>query len=165
MKRRAFIAGLAGAAVTRPVVARAQQSSGRIAHIAYLGALSPSTLDPRQLEAFKQGLRDNGFIEDRNITVDYLWADGKPDRLHQLAEDLAQRNLDVIVTAGPQPVLALMATRTTTPIVFAIVGDAVGDGIVTNLARPDGNVTGLSMSNTDLESKRIEILKDTVPAL
>jgi putative ABC transport system substrate-binding protein len=166
MKRRDFLGALgAGAAATWPVVSRAQQTPRRMARIAYLGALSASTLDPRQIEAFKQGLQDNGFVEGRNITVDYVWAEGSPDRMRELSQELAQRNFDVIVTAGPQPVLALMATKTTTPIVFAIVGDPMGNGIVKSLARPEGNVTGLSMSNTDLESKRIEILKDTIPAL
>jgi putative ABC transport system substrate-binding protein len=122
-------------------------------------------LDPRQIEQFKAGLLENGLIEGRNVLVDYLWAEGSPERLQQLASELAKRDLDVIVTAGPQAVHALMATRTKTPIVFAIVGDPIGNGIVESLARPGGNVTGLSMSNTDLESKRIEVLKEAVPAL
>jgi putative ABC transport system substrate-binding protein len=163
MRRREFITFIGGAAFAWPFGVRAQQTTGRIAHIAYLGALSPSILDPRQIEAFKEGLRENGLIEGRNITVDYVWAEGRQDRLHQLAEDLAKRNLDVIVSAGPQPVLALMATKTATPIVFAVVGDPIGNGIVMSLARPEGGVTGLSMSNTDLEGKRIEILKETAP--
>jgi putative tryptophan/tyrosine transport system substrate-binding protein len=164
MKRRTFIS-LFGAATLWPLLARAQQTPGRVARIAYLGASGPSTLDPRQMEGFKEGLRENGLIEGRNITVDYVWAEGNRDRLRQLAEDLANRNLDIIVTAGPQPVLALMATKTATPIVFAVVGDPVSNGIVTSLARPGGGVTGLSMSNTDLESKRIEILKETAPGI
>jgi putative tryptophan/tyrosine transport system substrate-binding protein len=164
MKRRAFIAGL-GAAAIWPLGARAQQQTGRIARIAYLGATSPASLDPRQIEAFKQGLQENGLIEGRNVAVDYVWAEGDKDRLRQQAEELARRNLDLIVTAGPQAVNALRATGTTTPIVFAIVGDAIGNGIVTSLAHPDGNVTGLSMSDTDLEGKRIEILKEAAPAV
>jgi len=164
MKRRAFIAGL-GAAAASPLVVRAQQPTGRVARIAYLGATSPATLDPRQIAAFKQGLQENGLIEGRNIAVDYVWAEGDQDRLRRLAVDLARRNLDVIVTAGPQAVNALRATGTATPIVFAIVGDAIDNGIVTSLAHPDGNVTGLSMSDTDLEGKRIEILKEAAPAV
>jgi putative ABC transport system substrate-binding protein len=165
MKRRRFLALLGGLTFTCPLRTLAQQPTGRIAHIAYLGMLSPSTLDPRQIEAFKEGLRENGLIEGRNIVVDLVWAEGKQDRLHKLAEDLARRNLDVIVTAGPQPVLELMATRTATPIVFAVVGDPIGSGIVTSLARPSGGVTGLSMSNTDLEAKRLEILKEAAPGI
>jgi putative tryptophan/tyrosine transport system substrate-binding protein len=164
MKRREFIT-VVGAAAAWPLIARAQQTTGRVAHIAYLGVLGPSTLDPRQIEGFKEGLRENGLIEGRNITVDYLWAEGSQDRLRQLAEDLAKRNLDIIVTAGPQAVLALMATKTSTPVVFAVVGDPIGNGVITSLARPGGGVTGLSMSNTDLESKRIEILKEAAPAI
>jgi putative ABC transport system substrate-binding protein len=165
MRRREFISLSGGGAAAWPLVVRAQQTTGRVAHIAYLGVLSPSTLDVRQIEGFKEGLRENGLVEGRNITVDYLWAEGSQDRLRQLAEDLATRNVDLILTAGPQAVLALMATKTTTPIVFAIVGDLIGNGVVTSLARPGGGVTGLSMSNTDLESKRIEILKEAAPAI
>ena len=164
MKRREFIT-VVGAAAAWPLIARAQQTTGRVAHIAFLGVLGPSTIDPRQIEGFKEGLRLNGLIEGRNITVDYLWAEGSQDRLRELAEDLAKRNLDIIVTAGPQAVLALMATKTATPVVFAVVGDPIGSGVITNLARPGGGVTGLSMSNTDLESKRIEILKEAAPAI
>jgi putative ABC transport system substrate-binding protein len=166
MRRRELLGliGAGGAAAAWSLAALAQ-SPGRVARIAYLGVLSPSTIDPRQIEAFKQGLQENGLVDGRNITVEYLWAEGNHDRLRDLSRDLAQRNLDVIVTAGPQPVLALMSTKTSTPIVFAIVGDPIGSGIITNLARPDGNVTGLSMSNTDLESKRIEVLKDAMPTL
>jgi putative ABC transport system substrate-binding protein len=164
MRRREFLCVL-GAAAACPLAARAQTSTDHTAQIAYLGALSPATLDPRQIEQFKAGLLENGLIEGRNVLVDYLWAEGSPERLQQLASELAKRDLDVIVTAGPQAVHALMATRTKTPIVFAIVGDPIGNGIVESLARPGGNVTGLSMSNTDLESKRIEVLKEAVPAL
>jgi ABC-type uncharacterized transport system substrate-binding protein len=164
VKRREIIVGL-GATIAWPLAARAQQPAGRVARIAYLGATSPASLDPRQIAAFKQGLQENGLIEGRNIAVEYAWAEGDQDRLRRLAEDLARRNLDLIVTAGPQAINALRATGTTTPIVFAIVGDAIGNGIVTSLAHPDGNVTGLSMSDTDLEGKRIEILKEAAPAV
>lgn len=158
--------GLVGsAAVALPLVVQAQQPLTRLARIAYLGPTSPAVLDPRQIQAFKQGLLENGLIEGRNIAVDYVWAEGDPDRLRQLAQELVRRDLDLIVTAGPQAVHALRATGTNIPIVFAIVGDAIGNGIVTSLSRPDGNVTGLSMSNTDLEGKRIEILKEAAPTI
>ena len=147
------------------MVSRAQRRNEQVAHIAYLGMTSPSTLDPRQIEKFKQGLADNGLIEGRNITVDYFWAEGRPDRLRQLAAELTQRNLDLIVTAGPQAVRALLETRTQTPIVFAIHSDPVGDGVVDSFARPGRNVTGLSMANSNLESKRLQILKDATPSL
>jgi ABC-type uncharacterized transport system substrate-binding protein len=165
MKRRDVITMLGGAAVVWPLRARAQQRPGRVARLAYLGASSLAVIDPRQITLFKQGLVENGLIDGQNVSVEYFWAEGSPERLRQLADDLAQRNFDVIVTAGPQAVRALMATRTASPIVFAIVGDAVGDKIIDNLARPGGNVTGLSMSNSDLEGKRVEVLKDAVPSL
>jgi putative tryptophan/tyrosine transport system substrate-binding protein len=90
--RRGVVAALASA-VAWPLVAREEVMPGRIAHIAYLGATSPTSLDPRQIEQFKQGLADNGLVEGRNITVDYLWADGSSERLVQLADELAKRNL------------------------------------------------------------------------
>ena len=165
MTRRDFITLLGGAAAAWPLAARAQRPNSRIAHIAYLGVSSPSALDPRNIEQFKQGLAENGLVEDRDVTVDYLWAEGSPERLRELAVQLAQRDLDVIVTAGPQPVRALLATQTKTPIVFAIHSDPVGDGIVESLARPGVNMTGLSMANSNLESKRLEALKDAFSAL
>jgi putative ABC transport system substrate-binding protein len=165
MRRRDFITLLSGLAIGSPIVARAQQVPGKVAHIAYLGASSATTLDPRQIEQFKVGLAENGLIEGQNITVDYLWAEGNTARLEQLANELAQRKLDVIVTGGPQPMHALLATGTKTPIVFAILNDPVTDGFVQSLARPGGNVTGLSMAGTDIEGKRVEVLKDAVPAV
>jgi len=167
MKRREFITLVGGAAspVLWPCIVRAQQPTGRMPHIAYLGGLSPTTLDPRQIEQFKVGLAENGLVEGQNITVDYLWGQGSTERLQQLAAELAQRDLDVIVTSGPQPVRALLAAKTKTPIVFAILADPISDGFVQSLARPGGNITGLSMSGTDLESKRLEVLKHAVPAI
>jgi putative tryptophan/tyrosine transport system substrate-binding protein len=164
MRRRDFITLLGGAAATWPLAARAQPVSGKVVHIAYLGALSPTTLDPRQIEQFKAGLTENGLIEGQNIVVDYLWGEGNAERIQQIAAELARRDLDVIVTAGPQPVRALLATGTKTPIVFAILSDPIGDGFIKSLAQPDGSLTGLSMAGTDLESKRLEVLKDSVPA-
>jgi putative tryptophan/tyrosine transport system substrate-binding protein len=165
MKRRDFIMLLGSVAVGSPIVARAQLAPGKVAHIAYLGALSPTTIDPRQIEQFKAGLAENGLIEGQNITVDYLWAEGSTTRLEQLASELARRNLDVIVSAGPQPMRALAATGMKTPIVFAILNDPISDGFVQSLAQPGGNVTGLSMAGTDIESKRVEVLKDAVPGV
>jgi putative ABC transport system substrate-binding protein len=156
---------LFGGAAAWPLAARAQQVRDRVPQIAYLGALSPSTLDPRQIEQFKVGLAENGFIDGQNIAVDYLWAEGSTERMQQLAAELARRGLDVIVTAGPQPVRAVLATGTKTPIVFAILNDPISDGFVKSLALPGGNVTGLSMAGTDLESKRLEVLKDAAPAV
>jgi putative tryptophan/tyrosine transport system substrate-binding protein len=165
MKRRGFIKLFGNIAVLLPVAAAAQQSPSRVARIAYLGASSPNVLDPRQLAGFRQGLQENELIEGRNVTVEYFWADGDPSRLKQLASEIARAGYDVIVTAGPQAVHAFSNANTTVPVIFAIVGDAIANGIVTSLARPNGNATGLSMSNSDLESKRIEILKEAVPTI
>lgn len=165
MRRRDFIALAGGWAMLAPRAALAQQGAGRMARIAYLGTSSAAVIDPRQMEGFKQGLRENGLIEGRNLTVDYFWAEGDPARLDPLAGEIGKGGYDVIVTVGGPAIQALTATRTASPIVFAIVGDPVATGIVTSLARPGGNVTGLSMSNADLESKRIEILKEAVPSV
>jgi putative ABC transport system substrate-binding protein len=164
VKRREFMTLLGGAAAL-PLAAHAQHERGRVAHIAYFGALSPSTLDPRQIEQFKVGLAQNGLVEGQNIAVDYLWAEGSTERMQRLAAELAQRDLDVIVMAGPQPVRALLAANVKAPIVFAILGDPLSDGLVDSLARPGRNITGLSMANAHLESKRLEILLDAVPSI
>jgi putative ABC transport system substrate-binding protein len=165
MRRRDFITLLAGTAAAWPLAARAQQGARRVAHIAFLVPQSHESLDPRQIEQFKAGLAENGLIEGQNISVDYLWADGSVERTRGLAAEVARRDLDVIVTSGPQAMHAIVATGTQTPIVFAILSDPIGDGFVQSLARPGGNITGLSMSDTDLESKRLEILKDAFPTL
>jgi putative ABC transport system substrate-binding protein len=108
MKRRQFITVLAGAAAW-PLMVHAQQVAHPVAHIAFFVSQSQDSLDPRQLEQFKAGLAENGLIEGQNISVDYLWADGSPERMRELAGELARRDLDVIVTAGPQPLRAVIA--------------------------------------------------------
>jgi putative ABC transport system substrate-binding protein len=165
MRRREFIVGLGGTMAGWPLLARAQNSPSRIARIVWLSASSSTALDPRNLEQFRLGLAENGLAEGSDLVIEYLWAEGSSDRLRELAADLAKRERDLILTAGAQPVAALLATKSKTPIVFAIYGDPVGDGIVDSLARPGGIATGLSMANTHLESKRLEILKDAIPSL
>lgn len=162
MRRRDFIAGFGAAAL--PLPACAQSKNKHVARVAYLGVGTPGAFDPRQIEGFKQGLLENGLVEGRTIEVDYLWGEGDPNRIKHLAADLGQRNLDVIITAGSEATLALMATGTKTPIVFAIISDPIGTGVVKSLNRPGGNVTGLAMSGTDLEVKRVEVLKEAAPA-
>lgn len=162
MRRRDFMAGLGAAALPLPVCA--QPKNDHIARIAYLGVGSQRAFDPRQIEAFKQGLRENGLVEGKTIEVEYLWGEGDPKRIKELAAVLGRRDLDVIVTAGSQATLALMATGTKTPIVFAIISDPIATGVVKSLSRPGGDVTGLAMSGTDLEAKRVEVLKEAVPA-
>ena len=151
--------------VANPRTTSAQRASARKAQIAFLNISSPQAIDPRALEEFRRGLADNGLVEDRDITVEYFWAEGNPERLRKLAGELAQRPFDVILTAGPQPVRALLAAHIKAPIVFAIYGDPLGDKIVDNLARPGKNITGLSMLNTNLESKRLQVLKEASSTL
>jgi putative tryptophan/tyrosine transport system substrate-binding protein len=172
MERRAFIGLVGGAAAWPvavasgwPVTASAQQSGVRVPRVAYLGPSSAAIADPSYIEQFKVGLVENDLIVGRNIAVEYFWADGSPDRLRELANQLGRQSFDVVVTVGPQAYRFLKAAQTKSPIVLAVIGDALADGIVDNLARPTGNVTGLSMSNRDLEGKRVEILKEAAPAV
>lgn len=141
------------------------QATGRIPRVAVLGNLSPTAVDPGQVAALKQGLRENGLIDGNNIEVEYFWMEGSLDRMRELVAKLGRGNFDVILTAGSKVVQTLLATGTKTPIVFAVIGDPVGSGTVESLARPGGNATGLSMSDTDLESKRVELLKEAVPSI
>jgi ABC-type uncharacterized transport system substrate-binding protein len=166
MKRREFIGligGTAVSAVSWPLAARAQQKSMPV--IGFLGFGLP---DPgvSSVAAFRQGLRELGYIEDRNILIEYRWAEGKPERFPVLAAELVALKVDVIVTAGGT-LAALAAKRATTtlPIVFTVVGDPVAEGLVSSLARPGSNVTGLSNVATDLVGKWIELLKQIVPGV
>jgi putative ABC transport system substrate-binding protein len=133
--------------------------------VAFLGNSSPATVDPTHVEAFKQGLRESGLIDGSNVEVEYFWIEGSFERMQELVAKLGQDNFDVILTAGSKTTQALLATGTKTPIVFAVIADPVGSGIVESLARPGGNITGLSMSDSDLESKRVELLKEAAPSI
>jgi len=162
MERRTFIAILTGGIVIAPLAAEAQQA----AKIARIGYLSPNgAAAPHLPEAFRQGLRDLGYVEGRNLVIEYRDAEGKFERLPALAAELVALKVDVIV-AGPTPaaLAAKQATRTI-PIVFASGGDPVTDGLVTSLARPGGNVTGLSGLSPELVGKRLEHLKQAVPGV
>jgi len=164
MERRHFLRFVGGAAAW-PIVTHAQQSNVRPARLAYLGAQSATSLDPDAIAALKQGLIEHDLIEGKSVEIDYFWGNGDPNRVQELASMLVQRNFDVIITAGSQPLRSLIATGTKTPLVFAIVADPVGDGLIASLSRPGGNATGLSMSGTALESKRIQLLKEVVPSI
>jgi putative ABC transport system substrate-binding protein len=162
MRRRDFLSTFAtGAALLSPT-ARAQQQKSKPV-IGYLGAGGP---DARVwlVDAFRQGLSENGYVEGRDLTIEYRWAEGKTDRFPALAAELVARNVDVIVTFGGT-LSAQAAQRATTrvPIVFQSVGDPVAEGIVTNLARPGGNITGLSFFAPELIGKRLELLKQAAP--
>jgi putative ABC transport system substrate-binding protein len=165
MLRRDFLTVVWGLLGGLPLASYAQQGPGSLPLIVFLSGLSPKTLYQEQLEQFKAGLIENGLVEGKNVTVEYLWGDGSEDLIRAHAHALAKRKVDVIVTAGPQMVRALRNAEVQAPIVFAILSDPIGDGFVASLSHPGGNVTGLSMAGTDLESKRMEILKEAVPAL
>ena len=140
------------------------QQTGKVARI---GFLDPSTASGSAVlvDAFRQELSKLGWIEGKNISVDYRFAEGKRERLPELAADLVRIKVDLIVVTGVQSALAVKKATTTIPIVFASAPDPVGLGLVASLARPGGNVTGLSSLNPELNTKRLEILKDAVPKL
>ena len=145
------------------VVAEAQQPA-KAPRIGFLGGSSPSAISAR-IETFRQGLRELGYVEGKNIVIEWRYAEGKFDRLPALAAELVRLKVDVIVTSGPLPTRAAKGATVTIPIVMTQVGDPVGSGFVASLARPDGNITGLSTLAPELSGKRLELLKETVPKL
>ena len=160
-RRRFLLTSLAGA-LAAPFGAGAQQAA-RIARVGYL-TFNRAAGDPRGREAFKHGLRDLGYVEGRDLVTEYRDAEGKPERFPALAAELAALKVDVIVAAGGTlAVLAAKRATTTIPIVFTVVGDPVAEGVVSSLARPGGNVTGLSLVSPELNSKSLELLKQAVP--
>jgi len=161
--RRKLIVALGAGALTAPLSSFAQQA----AKVARIGYLSPNlAASPHLRDAFLQGLRDLGYVEGRNVVIEYRDAEGKRERLDALAAELVALKVDVILAEGGTlgPRVAMQATRTI-PIVFAGAGDPVGSGLVTSLARPGGNVTGLSSLNAELVGKRLELLKQAVPGV
>ena len=162
MRRREFIAGI-GATTAWPLAAHTQQKSMPV--IGYLGG-GPPDLSGSSVAAFRQGLRELGYIEGRNIVIEYRWAEGNTDLFPALADELVAFKVDVIMTAGGTlGALAAKQATTTLPIVFGVVGDPIAEGLVTSLARPGGNVTGLSNVTNDLVGKWLELLKQVVPAV
>jgi putative tryptophan/tyrosine transport system substrate-binding protein len=159
VKRREFI-GLLGGAAAWPLTARAQQAGGKIVTI---GILAIEPWPP--IDTFRQALNNLGYIEGKNVRFECRYAKGHNERLPELANDLVGLNVDVIVTWGTDAVLAAKQATTTIPIVMGAIGDPLGSGIVTNLARPGGNVTGSSSRAAELESKRLQLLKEAVPGL
>src|SRR5262245_37985459 len=162
VRRREFITLLSGAAVGWPVAANAQQAA-KIARIGWLGVhLAPN---PQAREAFRQGLRELGYVEGRNLVIEYRDAEGKFDRFPALAAELVALKVDVIVAPNTVNALAAKQATRTIPIVFATVSDPVGSGLVTGLARPGGNVTGLCTFAPELVSKCLQLLTQAVPGL
>src|SRR6266481_5223284 len=145
------------------VIAEAQQPT-KIPRIGYLGFGSPSTI-PTRIEAFRQGLRELGYVEGKNIFIEWRSAEGNADRLPSLAAELVRLKVDIIVTNGPYSTRAAKAATVTIPIVMAAVGDPVGNGFVASLARPGGNITGLSALTPEISGKQLELLKEIVPKL
>ena len=161
--RRELMKNAVAAVVAGPLAATAQPAS-KVWRIGYLGNSSPS-LESNLVEAFRRGLRELGYVEGQNIIIEYRWAEGKYDRFPRFVAELVRLRVDVIVTAGTPATLAAKQASTTTPIVMAVAGDALGAGLVSSLARPGGNVTGLSTLLPELEGKRLQLVKQVVPKL
>jgi len=161
VRRRAFISLLGGAAVAWPLAARAQQP---IPVIGFLSSLAPSDLT-HVMPAFQQGLDRAGFVESRNVAIEYRWAEADYHRLPALAADLVSRKVAVIAAiSGTPAALAAKAATTTIPIVFAIGGDPIAPGLVSSLSRPGGNITGVSFFNAPVVSKRLDLARELAPS-
>jgi putative ABC transport system substrate-binding protein len=159
MKRRDFLNVIAGASVLWALPAQAKLPS-----VGFMGN-STAVLEANLVDAFRNGLRELGYEEGRNIVIEYRWAEGDYDRFPELVAELIAAKVDVIVTAGTPAALAVKKATSTVPLVMIAVGDPVGTGLVSNLARPGGNLTGLSSIAPDLEGKRLDILHQIVPKL
>ena len=162
IRRREFITLLGGAAAAWPLAARAQQPA-KLPTIGFLGTATPSMWS-HWVAAFVQRLREHGWIDGRNIAIEYRWAEGRTERFAEIAAELVRRKVDVIVTSGGAVVAAKQATSVI-PIVFPMAPDPVSSGLVASLARPGGNVTGLSIQSTELATKRLELIREVVPGL
>ena len=163
MRRRQFISLLGGAAAAWPLAARAQQTS-KLPTIGFLGGAT-ALAGSQWAAAFVQRLRELGWIENRTVAIEYRWAEGREERFAEIAVEFIRLRVDVIVTNGtPSSIAAKKATKVI-PIVITGAGDLVGTGLVASLARPGGNVTGLSMQTLDLAGKRIEMLREILPGL
>jgi len=163
MKRRAFITLLGGAAVPWPLAAHAQQA-GRLPTIGVLGAGTPSVWS-QWVAAFTQRLRQLGWSEGTSITIEYRWAEGRPERFAEIAAEFVRLKVDVILAAGTEAALAAKQATAIIPIVFPVAGDPVGTGLVASLTRPGANLTGVSNQSRDLAAKRLELLSEVVRGL
>jgi len=162
VKRREFITLLGGTAVAWPLAADAQ--SGKLPTIGFLGGATPSAWSP-WTAAFARRLPELGWIDGRTVAIEYRWAEGHSERMSEIATEFVLLNVGVIVTAGTEAVLAARQATSAIPIVFGTASDPVGTGLVTSLARPGGNVTGLSNQSAELAGKRLELLREVLPGL
>jgi len=160
-KRRKLVIALGAGALAAPFGSFAQPQ-GKVWRIGVLGAGSPAGWAP-MVEALRAGLRELGYIEGSNINIDYRWADGQYDRLPELVADLIRLKVDVIVTHATAGIGAAKRATTTMPIIMASIGDPVASGLLTNLSRPGGNITGLSFFTSEIGSKRLELMKEAMP--
>jgi putative ABC transport system substrate-binding protein len=163
MDRRAFMAASTIAILTAPLAAEGQQA-GKAWRIGLLSSAS-SSAGANRLLALKQGLHALGYVEGRNLTIEYRWAEGRDDRLPALAADLVRLKVDMIVTQGTLATLEARKVSASMPIVFAVAGDPVAAGLVGSLTRPGGNVTGLAVMGSDMTAKRLELLREAVPGV
>jgi putative tryptophan/tyrosine transport system substrate-binding protein len=160
IRRRKFLATLGGAAAAWPLAVRGQQAAVPV--VGLLSAEWPNLLSNR-LRAFHDGLRETGYVEGRNLAIEYRWAEGRNDRLPALAAELVRRQVTVIVSTSTPAVLAARTATTTIPIVFFVAADPVQLGLVTSLSRPGGNLTGVVTLNVEVAAKRLELLHELVP--
>jgi putative ABC transport system substrate-binding protein len=160
MRRRDFIIFLAGAMAAWPLAGRAQQKARPVIGVLYTG--QPNASSGPFMRAFRQGLSEAGYVEGQNLAIEYRWVEGNYDRLPALAADLVGRKVDLIMANSPPSALAAKSATSTIPIVFRGGADPVGDGLVASLARPGGNLTGVSIA-ADLTAKRLELLSELVP--
>jgi len=163
MERRAFIGTLTGGLLAAPLAAEAQQAA-KVWRIGYLGPGSASG-QVNRMDALRSGLRELGYVEGKNIVIEYRWAEGKYDRLPDLAAELVRLKVDILVTSGTPGTLAAKRATTTIPIVMAVTGDALAVGLVASLAQPGGNVTGSTVFGPEHNVKRLELLKAVMPRL
>jgi putative ABC transport system substrate-binding protein len=159
--RRAFLASIAGSLLAGPLAAEAQQRAMPVIGVLSTGSPGPSSAP--FMAAFRQGLSEAGYVEGQNLAIEYRWAEGHYDRLPALAADLVGRKVDLIMASSPPSALAAKSATSTIPIVFRSGADPVADGLVASLARPGGNLTGVSFVADELTAKRLELLSELVP--
>jgi len=163
-KRRKLLVALGMGALAAPLVSFAQHQPDKVARIGFLGN-STAAFEANLVGPFREGLRDLGYVEARNVLIEYRWAEGKYERFPALIAELIALNVDVIVTAGTPATLAVKKATRSVPLVMVAVGDPVGTGIVASLARPGGNITGLTSIAHDLDGKRLELLREVIPGV